>query len=502
MEYYGLFVNVDGQKTFLEIEVNKLMVKNTNGTLKFLDSTAMTHDYGTNVLRYDKNALTDTTKTLGVRERTDLTTVCPTATQFKFSQTYGEMSMHRPVYLICNTDETTIYRVTTVINKFFEIKTGHPTRTKTQLWSFPLQTLRFHILNIQPGNTDTLPPASVTAPDLTKKAYTGNMQTFQSTEAVIIDLRHEDEVLRWPLTSCGDTIVNATYAFEECDYAKSVDTPIDLINPNTATMNTYNYPGIDADNQRTVTTIVGNNLNLWSGKNTIWWDNTTKKYYNCNTLCKKVPITLCGDGIPSNGRVPNGTGGYKKDPTNQEVGTDLVVGDPGHEVCDDGTQRSGDGCSADCKTLEMGYECPRWGAGCNIRCGNGRGQWETVTVNGVTKKQPAKYQRMSKMTGQTSTVIDSVEECDLGTHSTSNTDASSSGYKDIACNADCMITDKNLWRCTWVEDLDASSNTLGFHSKCDYLCGNKVVDRISAIHFVKRLFRPYLFPCFRNFNNW
>jgi hypothetical protein len=50
-----------------------------------------------------------------------------------------------------------------------------------------------------------------------------------------------------------------------------------------------------------------------------------------------VPIALCGDGIPSNGRVPNGAGGYKKDPTNQEVGTDLVAGDFGHEVCDDGT---------------------------------------------------------------------------------------------------------------------------------------------------------------------
>jgi hypothetical protein len=27
MEYYGLFVNVDGEKVFLEIEPHKLMVK-------------------------------------------------------------------------------------------------------------------------------------------------------------------------------------------------------------------------------------------------------------------------------------------------------------------------------------------------------------------------------------------------------------------------------------------------------------------------------------------
>lgn len=66
-------------------------------------------------------------------------------------------------------------------------------------------------------------------------------------EAVIVDLRKEDEVLRWTLSTCGDTVVNAT-AFEECDYAKNVDTPIDLTNPNTATMNTYNYPAISADN--------------------------------------------------------------------------------------------------------------------------------------------------------------------------------------------------------------------------------------------------------------
>ena len=188
----------------------------------------------------------------------------------------------------------------------------------------------------------------------------------------MIDLRQEDEVLRWPLTTCGDTVVNATYAFEECDYAKTVDTPIDLINPNTATMNTYNYPAPSADNQRTDLTITGNKLTLWSGPNTIWWDNTAKNYYNCNTLCKKVQISLCGDGIPSNGRVPDGSGGYKKDPTNQEVGTDLKVGDTGYEACDDGTQRSGDGCSSDCKTIEMGYECPRWGIACNLKCGNGR----------------------------------------------------------------------------------------------------------------------------------
>lgn len=75
-------------------------------------------------------------------------------------------------------------------------------------------------------------------------------------------------------------------------------------------------------------------------------------------------------------------------------------------------------------------------------------------------------------------IIDAVEECDLGSFNVADTAAA--GYKDVACNADCQITDKNLWRCTWIEDKDAGGNTLGFHSKCEYLCGNKVVDRVSA----------------------
>ena len=87
MEYYGLFVNVDGSKYFLEIEPDKIMAKNPNGTLLYTDPTAMIHSYPATggALLYDKNALTDTTKTLGIRERDDVPTFCPTATQFKFA---------------------------------------------------------------------------------------------------------------------------------------------------------------------------------------------------------------------------------------------------------------------------------------------------------------------------------------------------------------------------------------------------------------------------------
>jgi len=59
---------------------------------------------------------------------------------------------------------------------------------------------------------------------------------------VVVGLRKEDEVLRWPLATCGDTLVNSTYGFEDCDYAKNVDTPINLIDAGLVTQNTYNYP--------------------------------------------------------------------------------------------------------------------------------------------------------------------------------------------------------------------------------------------------------------------
>ena len=137
MEYYGLFVNIVGKKYFIEIEPTKIMDKNTNGTLKFSNSATSEHAYTASTLKFDGSALTDTTKTLGIRERSDAVSIC-TGSEFKFAQTQGEMSMHRPVYMICAGIETTIYRVTTVINKFFSIPATHPTFAWTKLWTYPL----------------------------------------------------------------------------------------------------------------------------------------------------------------------------------------------------------------------------------------------------------------------------------------------------------------------------------------------------------------------------
>jgi fibro-slime domain-containing protein len=56
------------------------------------------------------------------------------------------------------------------------------------------------------------------------------------------------------------------------------------------------------------------------------------------------PLTACGDGVVQRG-----------------------------EVCDDGNSRAGDGCSADCLTIESGYSCVRGGQPCVTAqvCGNG-----------------------------------------------------------------------------------------------------------------------------------
>jgi cysteine-rich repeat protein len=40
------------------------------------------------------------------------------------------------------------------------------------------------------------------------------------------------------------------------------------------------------------------------------------------------------------------------------------------EICDDGNNVSGDGCSKGCKTIEAPYACPLVGK-CMLNCGNG-----------------------------------------------------------------------------------------------------------------------------------
>jgi fibro-slime domain-containing protein len=61
-------------------------------------------------------------------------------------------------------------------------------------------------------------------------------------------------------------------------------------------------------------------------------------------MCTKVFVPVCGDGMLSFG-----------------------------EVCDDGGKVDGDGCSADCKTVQQGWKCPTPGMKCSLIavCGDG-----------------------------------------------------------------------------------------------------------------------------------
>ena len=60
------------------------------------------------------------------------------------------------------------------------------------------------------------------------------------------------------------------------------------------------------------------------------------------------------------------------------------------------------------------------------------------------------------------------EECDLGSY---NTDGDPDNH---ACTTSCKVSDKSKWKCTWAEDSAGSDN---YVSTCEWLCGNKKVDR-------------------------
>jgi hypothetical protein len=84
-EYYGIFVNLRrgtaGNMYFIEIEPDKIIARNGDGTLAYTGAKLWTYPGAPLSLKYDYTALTDTTKTLGLRVRDDAkTTWCPSST--------------------------------------------------------------------------------------------------------------------------------------------------------------------------------------------------------------------------------------------------------------------------------------------------------------------------------------------------------------------------------------------------------------------------------------
>jgi fibro-slime domain-containing protein len=75
----------------------------------------------------------------------------------------------------------------------------------------------------------------------------------------------------------------------------------------------------------------------------------------CNALCQIEADYLCptpGQPCVSQRKCGNGT---------------LTI----DETCDDGNTQSGDGCSANCQTIEPGYQCRMPGKPCTPKCGDG-----------------------------------------------------------------------------------------------------------------------------------
>ena len=131
--------------------------------------------------------------------------------------------------------------------------------------------------------------------------------------------------------------------------------------------------------------------------------------------------------------------------------------DAGKEVCDDGNRIDNDGCSADCQTVEDGWECPTWGQPCRKICGNGVVDTYTLSTGVVV-----------------------TEECDLGnsddnalsTDTNSATKSLNTAASDVynlyACTDTCEVSNSQLWQCV----TDSSTKL----STCNYLCGNNVPD--------------------------
>ncbi len=97
----------------------------------------------------------------------------------------------------------------------------------------------------------------------------------------------------------------------------------------------------------------------------------------CSSDCKLVED---GYECPQNGGKCSKNG--SSNPTTEtECGNSKIEND---EVCDDGNTQSNDGCSADCKTIEDGYECPNAGEICvkKTTCGDSQITGDEVCDDG------------------------------------------------------------------------------------------------------------------------
>ncbi len=102
------------------------------------------------------------------------------------------------------------------------------------------------------------------------------------------------------------------------------------------------------------------------------------------------------------------------------------------EACDDGNTVSGDGCSADCQTIEPGWQCPAPGKPCTPICGDGKVELgkpcdDGNTANGDGCSSTCQIEPGWSCTGSPSVctkavcgngILETGEACDCGTDPT------------------------------------------------------------------------------------
>ncbi len=149
----------------------------------------------------------------------------------------------------------------------------------------------------------------------------------------------------------------------------------------------------------------------------------------------------------------------------------------GSEICDDGNQTSGDGCSGNCSNVEPGYSCPTTGGPCSEAvnpCGNAQidgaeecddGQSPMTSGDGCSAACELEPGWVCPTPG---TACQRVEYCGDGIVSYPRgetcDDAQDPPADNDGCSATCTV--ESYWRCT------------GAPSTCEYtvVCGNRRID--------------------------
>jgi fibro-slime domain-containing protein len=183
-------------------------------------------------------------------------------------------------------------------------------------------------------------------------------------------------------------------------------------------------------------------------------------------------ITSSGDAgdsacDPSNGDLCGGAGNTP-DPTCGD-GALNVDG----EVCDDGNTVSSDGCTADCKQIEVNYACPTPGKACvsTVKCGDSVITGNEQCDDGNTKAGDGCSKTCQIESGWSCDVMGlpcSAAKCGdgilVGNEQCEYADGETVGAK-AGCSADCQIL--SPYDCATTSPFACATTT----------CGNKVVER-------------------------